>query len=261
MSWLLDRLTLRPTRHTIGIDAGQRIFSQLNNRPLELVLRHANTHVDGPPNLLVCKFVGAGGRAENFSLHPFDRWDHLRGMVCAVNPPGFGKSIGRATLKLMVPAARQAVSFLREQQPETPLLLTGSSLGAAVALRVAADLLDQGDPHLKGLILRDPPQLYDVIMQRFAWWTGYVPTWLVARRTPPCFDARNAAKRCTIPALFVSSGSDTIVPPNIQSRIVETYAGPSRILRLPNADHSEPLTEAEIAEYYEHLEWLVESIP
>ena len=148
MSWLLDRLTLRPTRH--AIDGGQRHIDSLNEHPLELVVREANTHIGDSPGLLVCKFVGAGGRAENFSLHPFDRWDHLRGVVCAVNPPGFGQSGGRATLRSMFPAAQRAVAYVREQHPDTPLMLTGSSLGAAMAMQVAADLLDQGDRNRPG---------------------------------------------------------------------------------------------------------------
>jgi pimeloyl-ACP methyl ester carboxylesterase len=256
MTWLLDRITLRPTRHLIELEHGHRVTLQLDDRPLEFIVRHANSHLDGPPQLLVCKFVGAGGRAENFSIHPFDRWDHLSGMVCAVNPPGFGNSGGRANLRSMVPAAQRAVEYLLAEYPGTPLILTGSSLGAAVALRVAANLQVQGESPLQGLILRDPPQLYDVIMQRFAWWTGWLPTWAIARRSPDSFDAHTAAASCTVPALIVSSGADTIVPPNIQQQIIDRYAGPLRVLHLPNANHSDPLTPDEVQRYYEQLDWL-----
>ncbi len=139
-----------------------------------------------------------------------------------------------ADLGSMVPAALAAVEHAQADSPNARVLLVGSSLGAAVALAVAAELCSRSDHSLAGLILRDPPQLYDVIMQRFGWWTGWWPAWMVARRTPDALDCYRLVTHCTVPAVIVSSMLDTIVPPAIHQKIYENYAGPKRIVLSSN---------------------------
>ncbi len=262
MPWLLDRLTLRPTRQPVDLpDGATRIQVPFGARSVELILQTSNEPAADRVDLVVCKFVGAGGRAEKFSLHPFERLSQLRGVVCGVNPPGYGQSEGRADLQTMVPAAHAAVDYVRELYPRCRLLLAGSSLGAAVALRVAADLKERQDDSICGLILRDPPQIYDVIMQRFGWWTGWLPAWTVARKVPQTLDAYASAAACQgVPAIVLTSLADTVVPPDIQQRVLSAYAGPVQVVLLAEANHSEPLTEQEGAEYGRCLERLWHNI-
>ena len=261
MPWLLDRLTLRPTRHAIDHGDAVCLDIEVGDASVELFLLSANDRASDSVHLVVCKFLGAGGRAENLTAHPLEYWTDLRGAVCSVNPPGFGRSQGRANLATMVTAGRRAVTYVTGRFPDAKLLLVGSSLGAAVALRIAADLAGRQQNLPSGLILRDPPQLHDVITQRFGWWTGWLPAWLVARRTPAEFDAYEAAANCgAIPALFISSRRDTIVPPNIQDRVIQSYSGPTEVVRLADANHSDPLSAAEQYEYRLSLDWLRQNL-
>lgn len=258
MGWLLDRFTLRPTRHEINLEDGARRFISYGPDSVELIVRDINLHVDGARELVIVKFVGAGGRAENFSHHPLDQWRDTRGRVYSVNPPGYGRSTGVATLDTLVELGVEVMQHAQDQHPGQRVLLAGSSLGAAVALGVAAAAHSAG--RVCGLLLRDPPQLADVVRQRFGWWTGWWPAQLVANRTPETLDARRAAATCRMPALFVTSGADTIVPHGIQQSIVERYAGEKRIVHLPAADHGEPFTERERGEYETALAWLRQAV-
>ncbi len=63
MPWLLDRLTLRPTRHTIELVGADRRLCNSRQQPFELITRRVNVEAVDEAELLVCKFIGAGGRA------------------------------------------------------------------------------------------------------------------------------------------------------------------------------------------------------
>lgn len=257
MGWILDRLTLRPTKHAIDVDDGERRSITYRDAQVELIVREVNSHVAMHHQLVVMKFVGAGGRAENFSDHPFDEWHDVRGHVYSMNPPGYGRSPGVASMDHMVQLGIEALQHAATEHPEQRVLLSGSSLGAAVALGVAAS--SAAKDRVCGLLLRDPPQLAEVVMQRFGWWTGWWPAKLVADRTPDALDAKQAAEECEMPALFVTSGADSIVPLGIQQAIVDRYAGSKQTVHLPTADHGEPFTEDEFGQYRTALDWLREA--
>lgn len=129
----------------------------------------------------------------------------------------------------------------------------GNSLGTAVALAVAARYRD-----MAALILRNPPPLRQLIVGRHAWYSFWVGAWLIASRVPRSLDSIGNARGSDVPALFVTSGQDRVVPPPYQELVYEAYAGPKRQLTLPQADHHDFPSEDDIPHYRRHLDWLAQ---
>lgn len=207
----------------------------------------------------VVKFLGAAGRAENVSMHPFDVWSHRQGTITVANPPGFGRSPGRPRLDDLVELGQAVTLKVSQGFPLEPILLSGNSLGGAVAICSAARLIQTG-VRPAGLMVRDAPSLRDVIWQRYGWKLSWHPVRLVARSVPASLDVARAARDCDIPAVIVTSLRDRIVPPAAQRIWIDQYAGPIRLIELPDAGHDEPMGLAAASQYREALTWLEDQI-
>jgi pimeloyl-ACP methyl ester carboxylesterase len=256
MGWLLDRLVLKNSRHPLTAEGAVRRWIQMKDQRIECFTWSAHARRTGPSasdDLQIIKFVGAAGRAENVSLHPFDAWTDLCGAVTAANPPGFGQSPGRARLDTIVGWALHTFDTIAVENPGAPILLTGNSLGATVAMCVAAARQRSA---AKGLILRDAPQIKQIIWRRFGWQSAWLPALWSMRRVPVSLDAVAAARSCSLPAIIVSSGRDRVVPPDVQRMIIDAYQGPMRLIRLTKAGHYDPMSPGELEEYEAALAWL-----
>ena len=113
------------------------------------------------------------------------------------------------------------------------ILLMGTSLGAATAIAVAAQR------PVSGMLVRDPPQMTEVIKKRFGWRTLGL-AFVAARKVPSSLDTIYAARQCQAPALFITSGRDRIVPLACQREVVKAYQGKTHVVHFPLADHGEP---------------------
>ena len=133
-------------------------------------------------------------------------------------------------------------------------MVTGNSLGCASALHLAATF------PLAGLILRNPPPLREVIVGRHGWWNLGLGVRLLVRHIPAELDCIRNARRAQAPAVFITSGSDTLIAPNYQRLVLDVYAGEQRVLVLPDADHTTPMTSDEEPRYRELLAWLRKKI-
>ena len=202
--------------------------------------------------LTVIKCVGSSGRAENVSDHPFDCWTEFEGSVWIANPPGYGQSAGRASLASQLPTAQAVYDRARQQAAAERCLITGNSLGGTVAICLAARVA------CVGVIVRDMPDIRGLIQQRYGRW-GRAAS-IFAERVPDSLDLPAAASQCHVPAIFVSSRSDRMVPPVCQDRVIEAYAGPKRVVQVVDADHMDPLHRAAESEYLSALQWLQECI-
>jgi len=209
------------------------------------------THPDSVrhPDLFVLKFVGNASRAERATHHPLDMWDRTVGEVWAVNPPGYGCSPGRANLRSLSDMAIAAYEAMSRVAAGRPIVITGNSLGTAMALHVAAT------EDVAGLILRNPPPLRELIIGRYSWWNLGLAR-LIAAQIPHALNSVDNARRCRAACVFMISGQDTLVPPAYQQLIISAYGGPERVLRLNEADHATPPTPAQVIQYRELLAWL-----
>jgi pimeloyl-ACP methyl ester carboxylesterase len=254
LSWLADRLILCPTRHPI--DAGGKTRRMVSfggdtpNGALEIWTQRVEAEPSAAADLYVLKFPGTAGRAERSTGHPADAWPGTSVELWTLNPPGYGGSAGTASLRGMAAVADTVLETLREQAAGRPILVSGNSLGCVSALYLAAR---HGSV---GLILRNPPPLREVIVERFGrrWWSFGVR--LLAHQIAPELDAIRNAAATSVPAVFITAQRDRIVPPRCQQQVIDAFGGPKRVLRLAQADHHTLMTEAEAESYRDDLQWL-----
>jgi uncharacterized protein len=250
---LANRLILRPTAHAIPVEGKQRRVVRVGDDVVEVWF-----HELGPPDrdvdLCVLKFPGTGGRAERATDQPASFWPHLRVQIQAVNPPGYGGSTGCASLRKLAVTARTVFDDLRSRAGPCPLIVMSNSLGGAAALHLAATR------PVDALILRNPPPLREVILGRYALRGLYLGPWLIACQVPSELDCLKNARRATMPAVFVMSARDTIVPPEYQRQLHDAYAGPKQLVVLSDATHASPMGEAETEQYRHALDGLLSEL-
>ncbi len=193
--------------------------------------------------------------AENVSSHPFEIWTHRVGTVTVANPSGFGGSPGRPRLAQLVDQAVATVDHVRRTAGAAPIVLSGSSLGGAVAICAAVRHLESGGAPA-AIIVRDAPHLPQVIMSRFGWRSGWLPARMVSRSVPASLDIVEAAKRCHLPAVIITSLRDRVVPTAAQRIWIDQYAGPKRIVELAEAGHYDPMGIDGANRYRDALKWL-----
>lgn len=252
---LLDRLVLEPSRDPIDPGEQQREWLSYEGQPLEtFVQRNAD---DGPPlDLLVLKFPGTAGRAERSTNFPMSMLPHLRVGMWTWNPPGYGRSAGRATMRSISGAA---VEFWRQvsgraASPQTHVWLCANSLGCATALHVAASI----DPanHRYGIILRNPPPLTPVFKHIANRYPLGKLAHAIGDSLCPEMDAVATASQSQWPAVFLQSELDTLVPPKLQQDVIDAYAGPKHVVCMEGLAHGGPPTEEHEPEIQRALNWL-----
>lgn len=171
-------------------------------------------------------FVGNASRAEYAAPRWLSALDGVVSELWALNYPGFGRSVGDVDLDGLLPAA-SLFDRTMKSDGDDQVVLVGNSMGAAVALAVAANR-DQ-TPDL--LILQNVPPLDDLILKRHGWWNLWLLAIPIAIQVPNSLDAIENAKRCTGPAVFLIAKHDTTVPPDYQQDVIDAYAGPKTVIR------------------------------
>lgn len=97
------------------------------------------------PGPVILFFTGNAGDAVSY-VHTLAR---LNVPVVLSNYRGYGKSDGRPSEKTILADAKVTLQMVRERYPDRPLVLMGSSMGSAVAIRT-------GDSNVAGTILISP---------------------------------------------------------------------------------------------------------
>lgn len=247
---LTDKLVLSPTVHTIAVESKKRRQLSFMGGSLEIWTHCVRCTRGDEADVFLLKIPGTGGRAECATDHPVDLWPGVRGEVWAVNPPGYGGSDGPASLQKMAAMAHTVLEAVHEQAKGRPVLISGNSLGCISALYLAANF------RVDGLFLRNPPPLRELIVGRFGWWNLSLGARLIARQVPRELCAIENAAKTDVPALFILSRKDRVVPPAYQRQIHAAYAGEMRVVQLADADHGCPPSETDLAEYQRGVAWL-----
>lgn len=251
---LADRFVLRPTTDPVESNGKDRREVPSHDGFAEVWISHYGIASGQSAELMVLKFSGAGGRAERAGGHPVDVWSDIAAEVWAVNPPGYGRSPGPATLRRCARAARTVFDVFRAEARGRPILLVGNSLGAAVVLYLAARF------PVAGVLVRNPPPLRELIVWRHGWWNLWLPAAWVARGVPEELDSIQNARRASAPALFVVSEADEVVPRSFQARILRAYSGENRVFEIPRARHHTPIERPHYAAYFRQLCWLRDQV-
>ena len=205
--------------------------------------------------ILIIKFPGTGGRAENSTLRPADQWTRLDSVMWTVNPFGYGGSDGRATLQRFPEMIERVLAAAQAEHPQRSLVVVGNSLGTLSALALAAQT------SVAGVYLRNPVPLHQLITlrPRYRWPSLGLSRWL-SSTIPDAIDGVANAGGAQAPALVLMSLQDRLVPPDYQRLITDPYAGPSRLLGLEGADHHDPVPESQLDDWQEGLGWLEDQI-
>lgn len=200
----------------------------------------------------VLRLEGNGGRAEFSAVPVAKRWGERPTRVWAMNHPGFGESEGPASLDRLTPAAMAVLDALIAEAGARPVFVDADSMGAAIALYLAAERPEA----VRGLILKNPPPLRELVMGRFGWWNLWLGAWPVSRAIPGELDAIRHARRCRMPVVVISARLDSLVPVRYQTRVVEALAGPTARVWFEGADHNTVIDETTGERIVAAVEWL-----
>ena len=68
----------------------------------------------------------------------------------------------------------------------------------------------------------------------------------------------STAARVQLPAVFLQSGADTLVPPPLQDRVIQSYAGAKQIVFMDDLDHDGLATDIHESLIRNSLHWLLD---
>jgi pimeloyl-ACP methyl ester carboxylesterase len=247
-----DRIILYPSTEPIHNRRLTRVEvpAYEGGKPVEIWAARSPGGEKSEPQAYCLEFLGNASRAEWMAEDTSLRWGNRPVEVWAVNYPGYGGSPGPARLASIPPAALAAYDALAAKANHKPIFLIGQSLGSTAALHVAANR------PCGGLVLTNPPPLRSMILQRFGWWNLWLIAGPVALAVPSELDSLANGRRVSAPAVFVLAGHDNVVPPKYQAKVFDAYAGEKRAVRVPEADHNDPLDGVASEEFEVALDWI-----
>jgi len=215
--------------------------------------------VDGGPTLHGWHLAHPSPRAHVLFLHGNagnlagrqnmleDLHDSLGLDLFAIDYRGYGKSSGRPTEAGIIEDARLARRTYATMAgiPESDIVLMGRSLGAGVAVALAAD------DGARALVLQSTfTSLPDVAARQYPW----LPVrWLMKNR----FDSEAGISRFTGPLLYSHSEGDTTLEFSMGEQLFAAANEPKRFFRFAGRDHNDPQPR----EYLQVLANFFDSLP
>lgn len=241
-----------PSNHEILSPTGMtRRIVAVAGKQVEVWVTRSPSAVGHEPAAYVLFFVGNGDRAERWLSVVADGWDKRPVEAWGMNYPGYGGSDGPARLAAIGPDALGVYDAMRKVAGWRPIFIHAASLGTTAALCVAARR------PVAGLVLHNPPPLWQLIMGHYGWWNLWLLALPVSAQIPHDLDSIANAARCHAPAVFVLSGADRVVPPRFHRLVVDAYAGPKRVIDVPGAPHNAPLPHEAAEQLQRDIDWLM----
>ena len=159
------------------------------------------------PGPVILFFTGNAGDALSY-VYIFENLDFEVPAVLS-NYRGYGKSDGRPSEKTILSDAKATLQMVRERYPDRPLVLMGSSLGSAVAIRTV-------ESSVAGVILISPFRSLAHVANRSL--LRIFPVHFLARHK---FDTRPSLSSLPDKVLVIYSRTDTAIPPKETERVLE----------------------------------------
>lgn len=245
-----DALLLHPSTDPIALERGERRSIAFGEGQLDIVI---DSNAATEPRAYVLAMTGNAGRAEYEVQNVRDLFGTHAVEIWALNPPGYGRSSGRASLGDLVPSALATFDAIAASANGKPIFVYGNSMGGAVALAVAARR------PCGGLIARNPPPLRPLILKRHGWWNLWLLAIPVALSIPSDLSAIDNARTATCRAIFPQANRDEIIPTSYQDAIFESYGGPKQKIAFAGGHNDSIRGEPRTAIRAAIDEWLTRS--
>lgn len=145
--------------------------------------------------------------------------------------PDPGASVGNSVPSETLAAedARQAWAWLARRHPGVPRYIAGHSIGANIAVRLAAEVADESGLIVEGGFLSSAEHF-----RSLRW--GWLPiTGLITQH----FDAGSRIADVGSPVLVVHGSEDTMISPAMGRALYERAREPKRFLLVPGAVHED----------------------
>ena len=125
ISWLTDRIILQPTRHRLDAPQKRPLLLSHGDGSIEIWIHRVGSNTRASPSLFMIEFPGTASRAE----HGIDFAEKCWSLPCveiwAVNPPGYGRSSGTASLKNLAATATRVLNKVRQVAQDKPVIAAG----------------------------------------------------------------------------------------------------------------------------------------
>jgi pimeloyl-ACP methyl ester carboxylesterase len=182
-----------------------------------------------PAAPILIHFHGNGENLETLRLSGFmDSLMALNVSLLAIDYPGYGRSEGSPTEQSIRECSTAAVQWSKEKHPNSKLIVSGWSLGAAVAIDVVSRMPDRVD----GLIAISAwSSLNDVAKKHF-------PGWMVRLLLQESYDSLNATSRVKCPTLVIHGEEDTLIPAEQGKRVADALPNQKSFVLIPQASHN-----------------------
>lgn len=207
-----------------------------------VILKGWQGHADGPQKATLIYLHGvsdnrasASGVLDHFRRRGFD--------VVAYDSRAHGESSGEvATFGHF---EKQDLRHVLDTLRPGPIILVGSSLGAAVALQTAAL-----DPRITAVAAAESfSDLRTVVTERapFFFTAGAIEKSIRLAEQKGHFQIDTispaaAARQIKVPVLLIHGAADKDTPPEHSKRILDALQGPKRLILVPGAGHNESLS-------------------
>lgn len=170
------------------------------------------------------------GNAGNIShrLHLYRQWHTMGLNILAIDYRGYGKSDGAVSEAGLYRDAKAAWRHLTGAMNTAPsqIIISGRSLGAAVASRLAAD------KPAAGLVLETPfTSIRAMAAEHYPW----LPARFFTRNR---LDTLAHIRRLTLPLLIIAATEDTIVPLAMPQQIHAAAIAPKQLVQLAGNHNS-----------------------
>ena len=202
----------------------------------ERAVAWARAHPD-PTGPAVLFLHGNGENLETVRMSGlFEQFAELGAHVLAVDYPGYGRSTGEPSEASLTAAGEAGLAWLGERHPDSKRVVVGWSLGAAVAIQVAARQPDALDALVLMSAWSDLASLAAI----------HFPSWLVSMGLKDGYDSVAAARDLSVPVLMIHGDADQIIPVTQGQSLHEALGPKSQWIEVSGAGHNDLLSRREV---------------